>query len=118
MIIRAIDSNGDWTFGKGISSYMREDAAVMQDIKTRLLCFQFDCYFDSDFGIDWWTYLGTPNKKNDIITAAKKMILQTKGVSAIKSFDFTVTNRIITMTYSVKLISGLILPDTTEIQYA
>lgn len=62
MIVRALDSNGDWTFGKGKNDYLSGNAAVAQLIKTRLLSFLGDCFFDTGAGLDWFTYLGSKDQ--------------------------------------------------------
>lgn len=60
--VRALDVNHDWTFGKGRNNYLRDQAAVMQSIDTRLSCFLGDCFFDLGAGIDWYTYLGSKDQ--------------------------------------------------------
>jgi len=58
MIVRAIDSSGDWLFGKGKNDYKTKNAAIAQCIQTGVLCFLGNCFFDMGKGIDWFTYLG------------------------------------------------------------
>lgn len=58
MIVRALDDNGDWTFGKGRNNYLSLNKAVVQNINTRLKSFLGDCFFDAGAGIDWFTRLG------------------------------------------------------------
>jgi hypothetical protein len=59
MSTRALDSNGDWTFGSGINNYLTGNAEVAQNIKTRLQCFLGDCFFDTGMGVDWFNLLGS-----------------------------------------------------------
>ncbi len=66
MHIRAIDSENDWQFGKGLQSYKYKNNAIMQNVKTRLLSFLNDCWFDMEAGIDWYRLLGTKNTNLDI----------------------------------------------------
>lgn len=63
MRTRLLDEDGDWSFGKGQNDYLSGTSAVVQSIRTRLLSFLGDCFFDTAAGIDWYTRLGA---KDDI----------------------------------------------------
>lgn len=52
MIVRALDINGDWTFGQGKGNYLTNQAAIAQNVQTRLLSFLGDCFFDPTAGIN------------------------------------------------------------------
>lgn len=56
--VRALDSNGDWTWGLGKNNYLVANYAVGQNIKTSLLSFLGDCFFAPTDGLDWFTLLG------------------------------------------------------------
>jgi hypothetical protein len=62
MIVRALDSNGDWTFGQGVNNYKSGNLAVAQAIQTRVSSFLGDCFFDLGAGIDWFNLLGGKNE--------------------------------------------------------
>jgi len=68
MIIRSLDSNGDWTFGKGKNDYLSNQSAAIQLIGTRLKSFLGDCFFDILGGLNWFSYLGA--KDQAILTLA------------------------------------------------
>lgn len=80
MIIRALDINGDWQFGKGQSSYLSGNLAIAENISTRLKSFLNDCFFDMNAGIDWITYLGTPGRQDELTLRVKALILLSYGV--------------------------------------
>ncbi len=61
MIVRAIDSDGDWTFGKGKNNYRRGRDAQAQTVQSTVRCFLADCFWDLAKGIDWWNLLGSKN---------------------------------------------------------
>lgn len=82
MIVRALDGNGDWTFGKGRNNYKQNNAAVAQSIQTRLLMFKNDCFFATDRGIDWFNLLGGKDLTS-LNLAINAMILGTEGVTGI-----------------------------------
>lgn len=83
MIIRQVDTLGDWAFGRGRSSYVTRGAAVAQNIATRLRSFTGDCFFDAEAGVDWWNLLGAKDQTalNLAIAAA---ILNTKDVTKLQ----------------------------------
>ncbi len=62
MRVRALDINGDFTYGKGQNDYNTGNPAVVEMINTRLLCFLGDCFFDTGAGIDWFGLLGGKNQ--------------------------------------------------------
>lgn len=88
MIVRALDINGDWTFGKGRNNYLSGNAAIVQDISLRLKSFLGDCFFAIDEGIDWFNLLGSKNQVA-LELAVRSVILGTEGV--VKLIDAQVT---------------------------
>lgn len=105
MIVRALDANHDWTFGKGKNDYLIQSRAIVQCIETRLLSFLGDCFFDITAGIDWFEYLGSKNLLK-LQLAVNTCILNTEGVTALNKMDIYTdrTTRKIYMTYSVNTI--------------
>ncbi len=87
MIFRSLDGSGDWEFGKGKESYQYGQGAIGLNIKTRLLSFLNDCFFDMNAGIDWFTYFGLPNKNDEILLRARAVILQSYGVVSVNKID-------------------------------
>lgn len=106
MIVRALDINNDWTFGKGKSDYLTDRDAIAQDIKTRLYSFLGDCFFDITAGIDWFNLLGGKSKV-DIDIAVNTVILNTNNVTGFLEISSTINNnRMITIVYSVQTVFG------------
>lgn len=62
MIVRALDSDGDWTFGKGRNNYLKDNAAVAQVLDLRVSMFLGDCFFALNEGIDWTNRLGSKDE--------------------------------------------------------
>ena len=106
MIIRAIDTLGDWTFGKGKQNYLKTDQAIAENIQTRLLCFFHDCFFDYTSGIDWVRLLGTPGTKTEITLSCRGVILQSYGVTSMNSISVSVDSnrRILNLIYNINTI--------------
>ena len=108
MIIRSIDENGDWVFGKGKSSYKRSDKAIEQNIKTRYLEWVGDCFFNKEAGIDWNGRLDFSSR--DLLELdIRKIILQSEGVTELASLSVELVNRIFKATYTIKTINSTIL---------
>lgn len=105
MRVRAVDKNHDWTFGRGLQDYKIDDRAVAQNVKTRLLSFYRDCFFDLNAGIDWFNLLGR-GTENLLTLAIKQCIVNTDGVVGLNSvnIDFDRMSRHITLSYDIKTI--------------
>lgn len=101
MIIRAIDSNGDITFGQGKQNYLTGQAAVGLNIQTRLLSFLNNCYWAMNFGIDWFTFLGGANSAIQIQLAVTAMIAQSYGVVNINNVSVNQVGRSYFSSYSI-----------------
>lgn len=85
MIFRSLDSNGDWNFGQGLESYVSGEQAIGLNIKTRILSFLGNCFFDMLAGINWFIYFGTPGQRQQIILSTQAVILQSYGVTKVNS---------------------------------
>ncbi len=106
MIFRNLDENGDWTFGQGKSNYVSGDQAIGLNIKTRVLCWLNDCFFDQKAGIDWKNRLGSKNQRALLESDIRRIILQSYGVTGILSFSTTLVNRKFTATYEIQTINS------------
>jgi len=89
MIIRALDSDGDFMFGKGKQDYYSENAAIAENIRTRLLSFVGDCFFDLDAGVDWFTLLGYPSTAEEIQLSCRAVIANSAGVVNVNDLSVT-----------------------------
>lgn len=81
-IVRQVDLENDWTFGKGRNDYVKNNNTVAQNIKTRLGAFIGDCYFDQGAGIDWFNLLGSKNQLPLNLSIAA-VILNTPDVTGL-----------------------------------
>lgn len=106
MIVRALDSNHDWTFGKGRNNYLRNFDAINQNIKSRLLSWVGDCFFALQEGVDWRNLLDKGQKQN-LELAIKTIILQSYGVIALEELSSILDeNRKLTIEYVIDTIFG------------
>jgi len=105
MIVRSLDSDNDWQFGKGKNDYKKDNDAISQNIQTRLNSFLGDCFFDQSAGLDWFNLLGSKNLLA-LKLAINAAILNTNGVTKIVSVDLLLesSNRLLTINYVVETI--------------
>ena len=104
MIIRALDSNGDITFGLGCQNYLTGQAAIALNIKTRILSFLNNCVWDMQAGIDWFTFLKQTANAAQVELAVKATILQSYGVISVNSVSVSTTGRNISLSYNINTI--------------
>jgi hypothetical protein len=87
MIVRALNSTGDWTFGASLNNYKSANNAVAQNIQTRLSSFLGNCFFDAGAGIDWFTFLGGSKNELGLRLAIQSVILNTIDVTGLNQLD-------------------------------
>lgn len=114
MRFRNLTTEGDWCFGKGRNSFVTGNQALMLNIKTRLLSFLNDCFFDMGAGIDWWTYLGGKDLKS-VLADVQRTVLRSSQVKRIVNLDYTLNHRVFAISLSVEFANGQILSDTVEV---
>lgn len=105
MKIRKTDENNDWTFGKGLSGYARDEAAIEQNIQSRVLSWVNDCFFDVQAGVDWKARLDTGQQKA-LAEEVRAVILQSFGVVGVDSVEaaFDGETRALRVKYNVATI--------------
>lgn len=102
MSVRALDANGDWTFGAGLNDYKQGNQAVIQDIQTRLSSFVGNCYFDMGAGINWFDFLSSKNELG-LRLALSAVILNTPNVVGILQLGFSLnSSRNFSISYKVQ----------------
>lgn len=106
MIVRSVDGNNDWNFGKGRNDYKRNSSAVAQLIKTNLLMFLGECFFATNQGVDWFNLLGAKDQ-TALKLAINTTILNTTGVSGLVEINYRLSeDRAAIISYSVDTIYG------------
>lgn len=102
MRVRAIDTDGDWLYGKGQNDYKTANAAVSQCIQTRLLSFLGDCFFDTGAGIDWFNLIGGKDQIS-LNLAISAVILNSPNVTGIQELSVSLdAARVFTVQYVVQ----------------
>lgn len=107
MIIRAVDSNGDWLFGSGFQTFKKDLAAIEQNIQTRLKSWKGDSFSQPAEGVDYYNFLDIGTKP--LLDAdIKRVILQSEGVIKMTSYisEITRATRKITVQAQIVTIYG------------
>lgn len=104
MKFRSLDSNWDWNFGGGATSYSSDSKAIAYDIKSKILSWYGDCFFAMNEGIDWKNILGTKNQKKTLDSNIKNIIINAFGVFDMPFFESFVENRVYHCTVKIKTI--------------
>ncbi len=115
MIVRSIDENGDWTFGKSRNNYLSGSDAVKQNIKTRLLEFVGDCFFNIQAGVDWFTFLGGSKNQLALNLNISSIILNTRFVTSIRQLSISLVDRHFFVSYQAIDAYSLMISDNIQI---
>lgn len=104
--VRALDGTHDWLFGKGQNDYLTANAAIAQNINTRLSSFLNDCFFDTGAGLDWFTFCGGDKNQLAVNLAISATILNTPNVTGIKQLSIALNDntRVFTISYIAQTI--------------
>ena len=104
MIFRQIDASEDWTFGKGVNNYAQQNEAIGLNIKTRILSWLNDCFFDMTAGVDWLNRLGKLGQQNLLEQDLQRIIAQTEDVTGINNISINVVGRNFRAEYDVETV--------------
>lgn len=106
MIIRRVNGENDWQFGKGLSSYARDEQAIEQNILTRLQEWIGDCFWAKRAGIDWRARLDVGQDGN-LIEEIRACILRSFGAVGVGNVVLTRDGqRRVTVVYAVETLFG------------
>lgn len=107
--VRALDANGDWTFGQGLQNYLTGTQSVGQRIYTRLRCVKNDWFLNYNFGIDYFS------ANSELITEQiRTTILSTDGVVELLRFDVELNdNRVLSVSATVRDETGELIEVNT-----
>lgn len=115
MIFRNLTSDGDWTFGSGKENFARGQDAIGLNIRTRILSWVGDCFFDQTAGIDWVNRLGSKNQRVLLELDLRRIITQSEDVTALVEFDTILNGRQFVADYSVNTIYTQEFRDTITV---
>jgi len=104
MLTRRLDSNHDMTFGQGLANYAKDQEAVAQNVKTRLLSIMGEWFLDDGFGVPYLSDICI-NPANIPLAESliRQSILGTMGVKEITSFDLLFSHETRKLSIAVNL---------------
>ncbi len=115
MIVRSLDQDHDWTFGKGKNNYKAGILAQEQNIDTRLNSFLGDCFFATADGVDWFNLLGAKDQLK-VQLAVSAILLNTQNVKSILDISVTLDkDRRMVLSYEVQSNFGTISVTNTQL---
>jgi len=117
MIFRQLTASGDWTFGAGKANFAAGDQAIGLNIRTRLLSWVNDCFFDMPMGIDWSNLLGSKNQREILEQNLRKLLLESFGVTSIIKFDTILADRKFSAVYNITTIFSPSFQNSIEIGF-
>jgi len=111
MIYRALDSNGDYVFGKNMQSFLIDINAVAQAIKTNLLLLKEEWWEDLSEGLPLFQNIlgqsGSGESIQSIDLIVKDRILNTQNVLNIITYSSKYENRRLAISCSVETVFGI-----------
>jgi hypothetical protein len=88
MRVRAMDANGDYTFGSGSGNFLvNSPQAVIQCVLTALKLWQGEWFLDITAGMPWDTEVLGFNTGSLYDTAVRNTILAVQGVTGIVAYS-------------------------------
>jgi hypothetical protein len=106
MLIRNLDVNHDWMFGKGLTNYLYDEMALELNIKTRLLEWLNDCFFNLVAGVDYINLLDKGQQDN-LTLSIKSVIIKSEGVARLNELNASLNSaRNLSLTFSIDTIYG------------
>lgn len=109
-MFRTLDENGDFNFGKGQNDFATNEEAIRLDIRTRILSWLNDCFFDVNAGVDWKRRLDK-GQQNLLLNEVRSVITKTNNVVRLDSFDFSLVDRRIRINYTLRTIFSTSVQD-------
>jgi hypothetical protein len=110
MIYRKLDSNGDYSFGRGGQDFHSGTVAVAQAIKTRLLLFSSEWWEDLEQGLPLFQNIlgasGSPESLNGVDLLIQERITGTSGVKSLSNYTRSFDNRELSISCNVTTIYG------------
>lgn len=107
MRYRALDKNGDATFGASQTNFLvNSPAAVAQAVLTRLKLLKGEYFLDATAGTPWSTEVIGVRTRPTYDQAIRTRILGTQGVTGIGNYSSSLAGRALTVTATIDTIYG------------
>lgn len=93
MRVAGITTDGDWQFGRGKATYLRNRDAIRQNVVTRIRSFTNDWFLDVSAGLDWFALIGSRNTETRLRRDLERTVLTTDGVRSITRLEIVGRDR-------------------------
>lgn len=120
MKVRRLDpETHEITFGQGLANYAADQAAVAQNVKTRLVLQLAEWYLDDNAGVPYLGEICTKPANLPLVESLiKECILGTYGVKEISAFDmlYDAATRQVSISATVKNAFGTV--ESIQVDYS
>jgi len=107
MRYRALDANGDYTFGRGQANFLvNSPACVAQSVLTRLRLWEGEWFLDQTEGTAWLQQILGRNSKPIYDLAIRTRVLGTAGVTSIDEYSSTLDDVTRRLAVKMKIITA------------
>lgn len=116
MRVRALDANGDMTWGRGSGNFLVDSPEfVRQKVLTGLGLWRGEFFLNTSAGMPWSTEVLGKNTQAFYDAAIQKQVLSTSGVTGINSYSssFDAVTRLLSVSMRVQTQFGAITITTT-----
>lgn len=93
MTVRRNTPTGDWTYGRSKRDYARDEEAILQNLKTRILSFKNDWFLGVDQEIDWFDLLGRKGTQDEIKREVERVCIATEGIVSVDKIELIKMSR-------------------------
>jgi hypothetical protein len=121
MRVRALDANGDMTFGAGAQNFLVDSPqAVLQCVLTAMKLWQGEWFLDTTAGIPWNTQVLGADTQPLYDNAIRTAIRAVQGVTGISSYSssFNPSTRVLTVSVTITTQFGPATLEPTPLQWA
>lgn len=112
MKYRKLDNTGDYSFGSGLTDFIKDKEAIAQAIKTKILLFYGEWWEQIDDGIPMFQSILGAYDTNTVKLASNRLVIdriqQVDGVTNVSEAKTDVIGRKLYLSYRVDTIYGQI----------
>lgn len=93
MTVRRNTKDGEWMFGRGLRDYAKDEEAILQNLRTRILSFKNDWFLNVDAEIDWFDLLGRKGTQDEIKREIERVCIATEGIVSVDKIELIKMSR-------------------------
>lgn len=109
-LYRSLDSNGDYSFGRGLQDFLQGAAAVAQAVQTRLLLLRGELWEDTSAGLPLFQEIlsrrGAPQNLQTADLLIQEQVTGTDGVASLSNYQRSYVDRKLSVSCQITTTSG------------